>query len=133
MFKVVVLHHHLVPPPRSRAPRVLMGAARALHGLGEAGADLVLAGHLHRTFLAQAASSQGERVMRILHSGTTTSSRGREEEKGENTCNWIEIDDAEVRIESLRWAGEVDGFATVRHHGFERAAAVSREVRRQLV
>ncbi len=120
LFKIAVLHHHLVPPPNSRAPRVLLGASRALHELSEAGVDLVLAGHLHRSFLALAESqSDGGRSMTILHAGTTTSSRGRDEERGENTCNWIEVGRTETVITSLRWdRGSVGGggFVETRHH-----------------
>ena len=128
VFKVAVLHHHLVPPPKSRAPRVLLGASRTLHELSEAGVDLVLAGHLHRSFLALAESpSASGRSMTILHAGTTTSSRGREEERGENTCNWIEVGTAETVITSLRWDGSVvgdGGFVETRHHRSPRRSTV---------
>ncbi len=117
LFKIAVIHHHLLMPPRGHAPRVLWGANRALHGLAAAGVDLVVAGHLHHSFVAQAnAPVGGELPMTILHTGTTTSSRGRHDEEGENTCNWIELTRREATVSSLWWSGREDGF--VRKHSF---------------
>lgn len=109
-YRIAVVHHHLLPPPDGRAKRVVRGAARALHGLSEAGVDLVLAGHLHRSFMARVAigGNPSDPGMVVLHVGTTTSSRGRTPEVGQNTAHWIQIGPQAVEVASLRW--EEEGF-----------------------
>ena len=121
-FRIAVLHHHLVPPPTGEAPGVLRGSSRALYELSAAGVDVVLAGHLHRSFLAQAAA-QADRAapMLILHTGTTTSHRGRAEEVGTNTCNWLEIEPEAFRIASLWWSADSKTFDERRRDEFPRA------------
>jgi 3',5'-cyclic AMP phosphodiesterase CpdA len=120
-FRIAVLHHHLVMPPTGKAGGVLRGAARALYELSIAGVDLVLSGHLHRSFLAQAAAlADRQSPMLILHSGTTTSGRGRVEESGRNTLNWIEVTPELLTIASMRWEGEAAGFEELRRSSFPR-------------
>ena len=103
--RIVVVHHQLVPAPRFGEQRVLRNAFETVDLLSRGGADLVLSGHLHQAFLAdsEAFYPAGRRNVPILHSGTSTSSRGRGWERGQNTCNWVELDEAEIRIEHLFW------------------------------
>ena len=125
VFKIAVIHHHLLPSPNGRAPRVLWGANRALHGLAVAGVDLVLAGHLHHSFVALADVPVGRELpMTILHTGTTTSSRGRDDEEGENTCYWIELRADEVTVSSLWWEDSEHGFVARRSYRFGRPASL---------
>ena len=94
LFKVVVAHHHLIPPPNFGSQRVLGHARRAMRLFAAAGVDLVLSGHQHQTYIGSSEDfyPQGLRPVIIVHSGTTTSSRGRAGERHRNTCNWIEVE-----------------------------------------
>ena len=56
----------------------------------------------------------------ILHSGTTTSSRGRGTERDKNTCNWIEVGRESMRVSHLRWHPELDRFAEHSRHLYPR-------------
>ncbi len=126
-FRIAVLHHHLVMPPTGKAGGVLSGAARALYELSVAGVDLVLAGHLHRSFLAQAATVPDRQApMLILHCGTTTSTRGRVEESGRNTLNWIEVTPEELTVVSMGWMDQSAGFEELRRSSFPRPPAAAR-------
>ncbi len=104
-YRIAVLHHHLLPPPTGRAKRVVRGAAAVIQGLSEVGVDLVLAGHLHRSFMARVplASDPQDPGLLVLHVGTTTSSRGRYEEEGRNTAHWLQVGPAGVELASLIW------------------------------
>ena len=64
--------------------------------------DLVLGGHLHRAFIGSSLDAfpqtDDARRMVIAHSGTTTSTRGRARERGQNSLNLIQIGEGEVSI-----------------------------------
>ncbi len=66
-FRVAVLHHHLVGAPwRAAHKRPVSRRNRVLHALVEAGADLILAGHIH-----QAAVSE-RHEFEVVEDGTRT-------------------------------------------------------------
>jgi hypothetical protein len=53
-FRVVVLHHHLLGAPwRAARKRPVSHRNRVLRALVEAGADLVLAGHIHQSAVSE--------------------------------------------------------------------------------
>ena len=51
VLKVVVAHHHLIPPPWFGTQRVLTNAYEAMELFTSVGVDLVLSGHLHQSFI----------------------------------------------------------------------------------
>ena len=52
-WRIVVLHHHLLGPPwRAAQKRPVSHRNRVLRSLLEAGADLILAGHIHQSAVA---------------------------------------------------------------------------------
>ncbi len=117
--RVLVLHHPLVFPPDSHGDRPLPRAAHILERLDEMRVELVLSGHLHRGFVATAprpvsASGNGFRV-RLVHTGTTTSQRGRVAEIGQNSCNVIRI--GNERIEIIPYLRSFQGGAFQRTKG----------------
>ena len=122
--KVVVAHHHLIPPPRFGTQRVLANAYEAVELFSQAGVELVLSGHQHQSFIASSEEffPFGRPPFLILHSGTTTSRRGRGWERRRNTCFWIEIEPTEFAISRLRWEPELERFATMSEHRYPRAA-----------
>ena len=126
LFKVVVAHHHLIPPPRFGSQGVLRHAAEAVDLFSRVGVDLILSGHQHQSFIANTEEfyPKGRSPVVILHSGTTTSNRGRGSEKDKNTCYWIELDSELIRISLLRWEPSVRRFAEHSRHFYPRQERV---------
>ena len=92
-FGVVVMHH-----PLEQAPEVdkelMKGADKALVALSEAGADVVLSGHLHTTIFAPFEAAPG---LLLVQAGTGLSSRVRGEK---NSFNLLTIGkDNSLKIE----------------------------------
>ncbi len=120
--KIVVAHHPLVPAPRYDTQRVLRGVHRLVEVLEPGGAELVLSGHLHQSWISstEAYYPSDRRPVLLLHSGTSTSSRGRGCERGRNTCNWIRLDADEIEITHLGWNPGAGGFAVRSRHRYPR-------------
>jgi 3',5'-cyclic AMP phosphodiesterase CpdA len=116
--KIVVAHHNLVPPPRFGRQKRVWNAAEAMELFSGAGVDLILSGHNHQAFVAESSDfyPDGRPPVLILHSGTTTSDRGRWSEEGKNSCFWIEIGTREVTISLLRWEPAPGRFAEHAHY-----------------
>jgi 3',5'-cyclic AMP phosphodiesterase CpdA len=126
LFKVVVVHHHLIPPPNFGSQRVLANAHEAIDLFSRAGVDLVLSGHLHQSYIASSEEfyPEGRPPVIIVHAGTTTSNRGRAAEREKNTCNWIEVDDKKIVVSQLRWHGDLARFAEHSRHLYPRQECV---------
>jgi 3',5'-cyclic AMP phosphodiesterase CpdA len=121
-FKVVVAHHHLIPPPNFGSQRVLGNAYEAIDLFSRVGVDLILSGHLHQAYIGNSEEfyPKGRPPVVILHSGTTTSSRGRGGEREKNTCNWIRVDDRSMIVSHYRWHHELERFAEHSRHWYPR-------------
>jgi 3',5'-cyclic AMP phosphodiesterase CpdA len=122
MFKVVVAHHHLIPPPNFGTQRVLANAYEAIDVFSSAGVDLILSGHLHQAYIGNSEEfyPKGRPPVVILHSGTTTSGRGRAGEKEKNTCNWIRVDGKSMVVSHHRWDEALQRFAEHSRHWYPR-------------
>lgn len=125
-FKVVVAHHHLIPPPNFGTQNVLINAYEAINLFSSAGVDLVLSGHLHQTYIGNSEEfyPKGRPPVVILHSGTTTSSRGRGGERERNTCNWIQADEKTIVVSHFRWHPNLERFAEHSRHWYPRQEVV---------
>jgi len=110
--RVLVAHHPLAGGPELGDEPVSRGGKRLLAAAAAAGAELVLSGHLHRSFAIPAERELGVAGPLVVHCGTTTSSRGRGEESGRNSLHWIEIDDHRIRIERRLFDPASERFAT---------------------
>lgn len=88
--RVLVVHHNLVRPGPDGpgGPSPMRGARRVLGRLSRWEADLVLCGHVHRTWLTQTATAS---PVPLVHAGTASSSRGRAPEEGRNSLNVLRI------------------------------------------
>ena len=124
--KIVVAHHHLVPPPRFDTTRVTSRARAALAIMADHGVEMVLSGHLHQTFVATSEEyyPTGRTPVLLVHAGTTTSARGRGWEKRRNSCNWIELGAETTSIDHLLWNQDAEGFDVWRQQRFPRAHRV---------
>ncbi|MDY7093500.1 MAG: metallophosphoesterase family protein [Acidobacteriota bacterium] len=126
LFKVVVAHHHLIPPPTFGTQRVCGNAYEAIDLFSRVGVDLILSGHLHQAYIGNSEEfyPKGRPPVVILHSGTTTSNRGRGVEREKNTCNWIEVGEEMMRVSHLRWHPQESTFAEHSRHFYPRQERV---------
>lgn len=128
-IRIVVTHHNLAKAPADEAEKILPGAEGCLAAFAEMGVELVLGGHLHQTFWAPISGAPSSGIPRVgpsvIHTGTTTSKRGRAAEVGRNSLNLIRISNEEVRIvphlldttKGAFQAGEVHRIARERSEG----------------
>jgi 3',5'-cyclic AMP phosphodiesterase CpdA len=124
LARIVVTHHHLAPPPDFVGGNVMPFARRALRRFTEHGVDLILAGHMHRSYIGNSLDFFPGDVQRrgiaVVQCGTTTSSRGRGRERFKNTFNLIRIDEREIRVAHHAWVGERASFMPMSRHVFPR-------------
>jgi len=126
VFKVAVVHHHLIPPPNFGTQRVLANAYEAIDLFSSVGVDLILSGHLHQAYIGNSEEfyPKGRPPVVILHSGTTTSNRGRAGERERNTCNWIAADGRSMVVSHYRWHHDRGRFAEHSRHWYPRQELV---------
>lgn len=122
LLKVVVAHHHLIPPPSFGTQSVLANAFEAMDLFSSVGLDLVLSGHLHRAYIGNSEEfyPKDRPPVVIAHSGTTTSSRGRAGERGKNTCNRIRFDERQLLVSHYRWDATLERFSEHSRHWYPR-------------
>lgn len=123
LFKIVVAHHHLIPPPNFGSQRVLGNAYEAMELFSKVGVDLILSGHQHQTYIGNSEEfypKKGQPPVVVLHSGTTTSRRGRGAEREKNSCNWIRVDESSMIVSHYRWHDSLNRFAEHSRHWYPR-------------
>lgn len=124
--RIVVTHHHLAPPPDFEGGDVMPRARRALRRFTEIDVDLVLAGHMHRSYIGSSSDFFPGEMDRggivIVQCGTTTSRRGRGRERLRNTFNWIRITGSAIRVAHHAWIADLERFMPISEHVFPRGA-----------
>ncbi|MCG8461506.1 MAG: metallophosphoesterase [Holophagales bacterium] len=120
--RIVVAHHHLIPPPRFDTRRVTFRAQEALELFARFRVDMVLSGHLHQTYISTSEEyyPRGRRPVLLVHTGTTTSGRGRGWEKGRNSCNWIRLGAEVATVHHLLWQPGSRAFEEWSRHSYPR-------------
>ena len=116
-LKVLVTHHPLFALPVGEGVAKAAGRSElALDAIGEAGVDLLLAGHNHRasTHSARDLATRAGPAL-VVQAGTATSHRLRDEEQ---SFNRIDIDGEEVILTIYAWSGT--GFASTDAQAFRR-------------
>ncbi len=133
--KVVVMHHHVVqsPGPLRFRKEVIEGAEETLKALDRGGAELVLCGHIHTSYVGNTLEFDPELLQGtiIAQSGTTTSRRGRLWQRGKNSFNVIEIEPQVIRISQRMYIEDVARFVPVAEHVFPRRSSGSYYLPRQ--
>jgi 3',5'-cyclic AMP phosphodiesterase CpdA len=98
--KIIVTHHPFDVPAGHKESEVVQKAERAIKTLAGCGADVMLAGHLHKSNTT--ASSERYKLQHhialLVQAGTATSTRGRGEK---NSFNALRVTPDEINIE--RW------------------------------
>jgi 3',5'-cyclic AMP phosphodiesterase CpdA len=123
VFRVVALHHHLAAPPwRARRKRPLRHRDEILRRLADAGAELVLGGHVHQAAIVE------RREFEALEEGTRSSvvlatvpglGRPRPRRRGEaRGANVYEVDREALTATTYAWDGRA--FAEVARRVFPR-------------
>jgi 3',5'-cyclic AMP phosphodiesterase CpdA len=99
LFRVLVTHHPFVPPPQLPRLHTVTRGLEALQAAEAAGTDLVLAGHLHLGYQADARVSYPalDRSILVFQAGTAISNRTRYQ--AANAYNRILVDPPHVTLE----------------------------------
>jgi 3',5'-cyclic AMP phosphodiesterase CpdA len=105
--RILVTHHPLFAMPigdEGELSKTVKRHGDALQAVAEAGVDILLAGHFHRTY-AQSARDMVETAgaALVIQAGTATSTRLRGEEL--QSFNWIETAPDRVELQVQRWDG----------------------------
>jgi 3',5'-cyclic AMP phosphodiesterase CpdA len=106
--KILVTHHPLFAMPigdEGELSKVVNRDEDALEAVAEAGVDILLAGHFHRTFANSArdmVKTAGAAL--VIQAGTATSTRLRGEEL--QSFNWLELAKDRVELQVQRWDGK---------------------------
>ncbi|QAY75535.1 metallophosphoesterase [Sphingosinicella sp. BN140058] len=118
--RILVTHHPLFAMPigeEGALSKVVKRDADALQAVADAGVDILLAGHFHRTY-AQSAREMVKTAgaALVIQAGTATSTRLRGDEL--QSFNMIELSPGRVQLQVQRWdgAGLVGGRPTIFAH-----------------
>jgi len=119
--KILVTHHPLFAMPigdEGELSKVVKRDDDALEAVAEAGVDMLLAGHFHRTF-ANSARDMVETAgaALVIQAGTATSTRLRGDEL--QSFNWLDVGKERVELQVQRWDGTA--FVAGRPTSFEYA------------
>ncbi len=103
---------------------VMWRAREALDRFNELGVELILGGHLHRGYIGNSldvyrSKTPGSGII-VVQSGTTTSRRGRAQEREKNSFNLVQIGPDVTLVTHFMYFHEVEGFAPISRHTFPR-------------
>ena len=131
-LKIVVAHHHFAPAPDYEWDQTMPKAKRAIDKFVDLGVDLIMGGHLHRSYIGNTldlyAGRHRDRGIIIVQSGTTTSHRGRGREREKNSLNVLRIDARMIHVTHYIYFHEQDRFEPVSRHSFPRPGMPFHEV-----
>ena len=120
----MVAHHHFAPGPDKLYDRSMPKARRAIDCFVEQGVEMILGGHLHRSYIGNSLDffpgAHRERGIIIVQCGTSTSSRGRGRERNENTFNLIDVGPRLMTVHHYLYFEKQGEFAPISQHLFPR-------------
>lgn len=124
MTRIVVAHHQFAPGHDRVFDIAMPGARRAIDCFVEQKVEMILGGHLHRSYIGNSLDffpgHHRDRGVIIVQCGTTTSSRGIGRERDENTFNLIEAGAQTLGVTHYMYFEEAGEFAPVAKHTFPR-------------
>lgn len=122
--RIIVAHHHFAPAPDYLHDSTMPKAKRAIMRFIELDVDLIMGGHLHRSYIGNSLDfypgNHRDRGIVIAQSGTSTSRRGRGREQQKNTFNLIHIGRRSIKITHYLYFHEIGFTATSSHEFFKR-------------
>ena len=116
--RLLVTHHALARAPDYQTDRLLPGAGELANALLDMGVELVLSGHLHRSYVS-ATGDVGPLVPAtpnawLVFSGTSTSRRGRARERGRCSYNRIRLEEEHLRVTAHMYEESRTSFVSYR-------------------
>jgi 3',5'-cyclic AMP phosphodiesterase CpdA len=124
-LRIVVAHHHFAPAPDyDHEDDSMWGAKKALLAFDRMDVDMILGGHLHRTYIGNSldvypTDNRASGIV-IVQCGTTTSRRGRARERGRNSFIVARVDSAAMHVTQFMYFDQIDDFAPVGRHEYPR-------------
>ena len=110
-LRVLVVHHNLVDPGDGPKAPPLRDAGRILDRLPRWGVDLVLSGHIHRSYLGGSGEGVGsDGGVPVILAGTASSNRGRGRERGRNSFNLIRVGESGIEAKVYLYSRDAGGF-----------------------
>lgn len=116
-FRIVVLHHHLIGAPWRSRKKPVARRNHVLASLADAGADLILAGHIHQAAVSERHEFE---ISRGSERGCVVSvapglGQPRPQRQGEaRGLHVYEIDESRLRIQTFVWREEDWGLTAER-------------------
>jgi hypothetical protein len=128
MTRIVVAHHHFAPGHDRVIDIAMPGAQRAIDCFVEQKVEMILGGHLHRSYIGSSLDffpgHHRDRGVIIVQCGTTTSCRGKGREREENTFNLIEVGAHTLTVTHYLHLEKAGKFAPFSKHIFPRPGRV---------
>jgi 3',5'-cyclic AMP phosphodiesterase CpdA len=122
--RIVVAHHQFAPGHDKVFDIPMPGAHRAIDCFVEQRVEMILGGHLHRSYIGNSLNffpgHHRDRGVIIVQCGTTTSSRGTGHQREENTLNLIEAGAESLAVTHYLYYEASDSFAPLSKHLFPR-------------
>ncbi len=122
--RIIVAHHHFAPAPDYERDQTLPQARRVINCFVDLGVDMILGGHLHRSYIGNSLDvypgNHRDRGIIIVQCGTSTSRRGRGKEREKNSFNVIVIESELLNITHHMYVEQAGRFAPVSRHTFPR-------------
>jgi 3',5'-cyclic AMP phosphodiesterase CpdA len=106
-LRMVALHHHLVGAPWRTAKRTIANRSTILGALVDAGAELIVSGHVHQSAVSE--RREFEVVAGNVHGTTVATAPGlgqpRPKRRGEaRGLHLFEVDERSIRVLTYAWA-----------------------------
>ncbi len=114
-LRVAVLHHHLLGAPWRTAKRTIANRSTVLGGLVDAGAEVILSGHVHQSSVGERREFEVVRPGERVHGAVVVTAPGlgqpRPKRRGEaRGLHLIEATGETVRVITYAWTpGEAEG------------------------
>jgi 3',5'-cyclic AMP phosphodiesterase CpdA len=107
-LRMVALHHHLLGAPWRTVKRTIANRSSVLGGLVDAGAELIVSGHVHQSAISE--RHEFEVVERLVHGTTVVTAPGlgqpRPKRRGEaRGLHLFEVEERSITAITYAWTG----------------------------
>jgi 3',5'-cyclic AMP phosphodiesterase CpdA len=128
-FKILVLHHHIVSTPGIRDRSSIANAHAAIHLMEKHKVNMFLCGHVHVSYVVTTRGRVPNMRQDVIISqcGTTTSRRGRGQDKRKNSFHLITIDDYTTHIVPHSYQDTTQRFVPLQEYVFQRSSSIHQD------